>query len=118
MGFATAQKRMADIKFNTTTYDFGKIPEEKPVATCNFIFTNTGNAPLVIQQVTPSCGCTTADFPKKPIMPKKKGIIKITYDGKNKPYPGIIHKSATVRTNGKTGMILLYIDGEMTPKKQ
>jgi hypothetical protein len=114
-GLINAQSKNADIKFKATTYNFGKFSEEHPVVTCSFVFTNTGDAPLVVHQVIPSCGCTVADYPKQPIMPGKQSSIKVTYNGTGH-YPGMIHKYVTVHTNAKTGDIRLYIEGEMTAK--
>jgi hypothetical protein len=44
-----------------TSFDFGRIPQGKPV-THNFVITNTGKDPLVIENVQASCGCTTPEF--------------------------------------------------------
>jgi len=40
---------------------------------------NTGDKPLIISNVQPTCGCTIADWTKKPIKPGGKGEIKIKY---------------------------------------
>ena len=53
---------------------------------------------------------------KGPIMPGKKGTIKVTYNGTGK-YPGHFKKSITLRTNAKTEMVRLYIEGDMTSKR-
>jgi hypothetical protein len=116
VGYTSAQTKMADIKFNATTYNFGKFSETHPVVSCNFVFSNTGDAPLIIHQAYASCGCTVPEYPKQPIMPGKQGVIKVTYNGTGK-IPGSIHKTITIRTNGKTEMIRLYIEGEMIAKK-
>jgi hypothetical protein len=115
IGFVAAQTKQADIKFKQTTYNFGKFSENHPVVSCDFEFTNTGDAPLIIHQAIASCGCTVPQYPKQPIMPGKTGVIKVTYNGTGR-VPGALHKSVTLRTNGKTEIIRLYIEGEMTPK--
>lgn len=115
IGFVAAQTKQADIKFKQTTYNFGKFSENKPVVSCNFEFTNTGDAPLIIHQAIASCGCTVPQYPKQPIMPGKTGVVKVTYNGTGR-VPGALHKSITLRTNGRTEIIRLYIEGEMTPK--
>jgi hypothetical protein len=45
-----------------------------------FKFKNTGNAPLVISDVQKTCGCTSPDYTKTPIMPGETGEIKVSYD--------------------------------------
>ncbi|MCQ2269288.1 MAG: DUF1573 domain-containing protein [Bacteroidaceae bacterium] len=105
-------KKQAEIKFDETTYDFGRFPESSPVQTCKFTFTNTGNDLLLIHQAVASCGCTVPKYSKEPIKPGEKGSITVTYNGKGK-IPGVFKKSITLRTNAKTEMIRLYIRGEM-----
>jgi len=112
--YASAEKQ-AEITFDKTTHDFGKFSEDHPKVRCTFTFTNTGNAPLVINQAVASCGCTIPDFTKEPIMPGKKGTIEVTYNGAGK-YPGEFKKSITVRSNAKEELTRLYITGQMTPK--
>ena len=113
--FAYAQKQ-ADIKFDKTTMDLGKFPESNPVQKCTFTFTNTGNAPLIINQAIASCGCTVPEYTKEPVAPGKSGKINVTYNGKGK-FPGFFKKTITIRTNGKTEMTRLYISGEMEEGK-
>ena len=47
--YASAQKQ-AEITFDKTTHDFGTFSEDSPKVRCEFSFTNTGDAPLVINQ--------------------------------------------------------------------
>ena len=106
--------KAAEIKFETTTYDFGKFSEKDPVVKCTFKFTNTGNAPLVIHQAIASCGCTVPSYTKDPIKPGQSGTIEVTYNGKGK-YPGKFKKTITIRSNAKeTGIVRLFIQGDMT----
>ena len=114
-GYAAAQGK-AEIKFDKTTHDFGTFPEEEPVVTCTFTFTNIGDGPLVIHQAAASCGCTVPEFTQEPVMPGKTGTVKVTYNGTGK-YPGHFKKSITLRTNAKTEMLRLFIEGDMTPKQ-
>lgn len=102
----------AEIKFDKLTCDLGKFSEGNPVQKCVFTFTNVGNAPLVINQAMATCGCTVPSYTKKPVAPGEKGKINVTYNGKGK-YPGHFKKTITVRTNGKTEMTRLYIEGTM-----
>lgn len=113
--YASAQKQ-AEIKFDKVSYDFGTFSEKNPVQTCIFTFTNVGGQPLVINQAVASCGCTVPSYTKSPIMPGKKGQIKITYNGSGK-FTGHFKKTVTVRTNGVTEMTRLYIEGEMQEAK-
>ena len=104
--FAAAQNQ-AEIKFDKLTYDFGTFSDDNPVHKTTFTFTNVGKAPLVINQIVASCGCTIPNYDKR--------TIDVTYNGTGK-FPGHFKKSITVRTNGKVEMTRLYIEGVMTGK--
>jgi hypothetical protein len=111
INMAMAQGK-AEIKFNETSHDFGTFSEASPVVSYVFTFTNIGDAPLVIHQAVASCGCTVPEYTKEPIAAGKTGTLKVTYNGTGK-YPGHFKKSVTLRTNGKTELIRLYIEGNM-----
>ncbi|NMA75098.1 MAG: DUF1573 domain-containing protein [Bacteroidales bacterium] len=116
MGFTMAQKQ-AEIKFNKMTHDFGEFSESSPVVTAVFTFKNVGDAPLVIHRAMGSCGCTVPEYTQEPILPGKEGTLKVTYNGKGR-YPGYFKKSITVRTNAKTEMVRLFVEGTMNPVKE
>lgn len=59
-------------------------------------FRNTGNKPLIIADVVPSCGCTTGYKPEKPIEPGKEDVIKAIYKS---DHPGSQTKTVSVRSN-------------------
>lgn len=115
--FAQNAAKQADIKFDKTSHNFGTFSEDDPVVTCVFKFTNTGTAPLIIHQAVPSCGCTVPTYTKEPIKPGESGKLEIRYNGAGK-FPGRFKKSITVRTNGKTKMVRLYVEGVMEASKK
>ena len=102
---AMAQQSEAKIKFDKVSHDFGTFSENAPVQECVFSFINEGSAPLIINQAFASCGCTIPAYTKAPVMPGKKGQIKITYNGKGK-FPGHFKKTIPVRTNGNPEMTI------------
>lgn len=111
IGYIAAQNH-ADIKFDKTSHDFGTFSENNAKVSYTFTFTNVGDAPLVIHQAVASCGCTVPEYTQEPVMPGKKGTIKVTYNGTGR-YPGHFKKSITIRTNAQTEMIRLFIEGNM-----
>ena len=113
---AAVAQDAGDFKFKEETWDFGTIPQNKPVKH-NFTFTNTGKAPIVIQNVQASCGCTTPTWPKEPIMPGKSEVIEV---GFNAASPGGFNKSITITSNAAAPTKMLYIKGtvEAAPKDQ
>lgn len=105
----------AELKFEKSTINLGTFPEEKQQVT-TFVFTNTGDQPLVIHQAMSTCGCTVPSFTKTPIKPGEKGSIKVTYNGKGKP-EGHFKKGITIRSNAKNSLARIYIEGVMEIKK-
>lgn len=108
------QTRDANISFEKEVHDFGKFKEEDGSVTYQFVFTNTGSVPLIITQVRPSCGCTSPDWSKEPVLPGKKGFVSATYNPKNRPGP--FNKSLAVISNATTPNKVLRIKGEVIPK--
>lgn len=108
-----AQKKADDIaKLNTETFDFGKVKQNTP-PTATITVTNIGTDPLIIEQATPSCGCTVSDYTKAPIAPGKTGSITATY---NAAAVGPINKTLTVKFAGADDPKFIKLTGEvLTP---
>ncbi|MEI6347365.1 MAG: DUF1573 domain-containing protein [Bacteroidota bacterium] len=103
------------IKFETTTFDYGVIKEEKGPANGVFKFKNVGKADLQILSVRPSCGCTTSEYTKEAIKPGGSGVIKATYDPARRP--GEFNKSISVVTNDpKNQNMMIFIKGNVIEK--
>ena len=102
-------ENVATCRFERSEHNFGRIALNQP-ATAEFVFTNTGTAPLVITQVAPSCGCTASGYTKTPVAPGQKGFVKLTY---NTAHAGAFNKTATVTTNGSQPTLLLTVRGEV-----
>jgi hypothetical protein len=85
------------IKFVEETHDFGNI-KEGTQATHEFKFTNTGNAPLILESVQASCGCTTPEWTREAIAPGQTGKVIATYNSSGRPGP--FTKTITVKYNG------------------
>ncbi len=66
-----------------------------------FRFRNTGAKPLVIESVTPSCGCTVPSKPDEPVLPGNEGEIKAIFDSEGRV--GTNHKSIAVVANTEGG---------------
>lgn len=92
-----ASSGTAKILFTAESHDFG-IVEQGEQLEYSFIFTNEGEAPLVIQNVQPACGCTGATVGEKTEYAKgESGEIKITFNTQGRD--GHQEKSITVFTN-------------------
>ncbi|HXS56925.1 MAG TPA: DUF1573 domain-containing protein [Hanamia sp.] len=106
---ASAKKADQIAKFNVETVDFGKIKQNVP-ATATVVVTNIGTEPLIIEQASPSCGCTVSDYTKAPIAPGKTGKISATF---NAAAVGPINKSITVKFAGADDVKFIKLTGEV-----
>ena len=99
-----------EIEFEEIVHDYGDVPCNGN-GECEFRFTNTGDAPLLIQKPKSSCGCTVPSWPSEPILPGESEIIKVTYRTNR---PGIINKTVTVTSNAvKNSTVVLRIKGRV-----
>jgi hypothetical protein len=96
-----------EFKFDLETIDYGKI-NKGALGERTFVFTNIGDAPIIIQNVQSSCGCTIPEKPENPIMPGEKGKIKVSYDTKR---VGGFSKQITILSNAKIARKTLKIKG-------
>lgn len=109
----TATKE-AEITFENREFNFGKIKEGEKTENV-FKFKNTGNVPLIVTDVTVTCGCTAAEKPEAPIMPGEEGKIKIVFNSAGKS--GTQNRTITVNTNAKNKVTYLKLVGEVLAEK-
>lgn len=93
---AAAAGKEARAKFKEETWDFGRVKQGEVLAH-EFVFVNEGDAPLVIERVATSCGCTAALASEDRIAPGKEGRIKASFDTRG--YAGSVVKYVTVESN-------------------
>jgi hypothetical protein len=111
-----AQLAVTKLQVSATEHDFGTFKEEAGRQTFEFIVTNTGSEPLVIQNVQASCGCTTPEWTKQPIPAGAKGKVTAIYDPKDRP--GQFNKTLSVYANTKPEVTVLVIKGEVIPHEK
>ncbi len=98
-----------------TTYDFNKVKEGE-IVEYNYRFKNTGDKPLVIDQVQGSCGCTVPEKPDHPILPGEIGFIKVKFNSERRP--GEAHKTITVTSNANPEFPTLILKGTVIGKTE
>ncbi len=109
MAFGISLKAQPKADFDKTLHEFGPILWKKPVSV-DFTVANKGDQPLVISNVTVSCGCTAVDWTKQPILAGQKGTIKATFDAK---MLGHFRKTVGVYCNASSKPIYLVLQGEV-----
>ena len=115
MGVLMAQKS-PNAQFKNKEHDFGTIKEEIGAVTTSFEFVNSGDAPLVLQRVAATCGCTTPQYTREPILPGDTGKIDVRYSTIRRP--GNVRKNVRVYTNVPDSVFVLTIKGRVTPRAQ
>jgi hypothetical protein len=83
------------LKLKELEFDFGKIPQGKPVYHV-FEVVNTGKTPLKLDNVQASCGCTTPEWSPEPIAAGGSTKIKV---GFNAAAEGVFEKYITITYN-------------------
>lgn len=96
MGATSTNAGAPKIQFATPLHEFGRVKSGEPVK-YTYVFTNTGNAQLVINSVQPQCGCTTAGEWTKQVEPGQTGTIPIQFNTAG--YNGSVFKQVTIRCN-------------------
>ena len=106
---------MPKIKFaETGIYDFGTLTEGDTVEHV-FAFTNTGEFPLIINNITVSCGCTTPDWPREPVAPGEKSSVQVRFNSRGKM--GEQNKTITIFANTDPATTNLHFKALVLPKE-
>ena len=107
---ASGQGRMA---FDFEHHRFDAIAEGDS-ATVHFRFVNGGDAPITLQDVIASCGCTTPWYTTEPVAPGERGEVAVTFHSKG--LPGPFEKTVYVAADGADPRsVTLRIEGDVTP---
>ncbi|AQX08266.1 MULTISPECIES: DUF1573 domain-containing protein [Elizabethkingia] len=104
------------IAFDKTTLEYGDIAQNSNGERF-FTITNTGDKPLILTNVKASCGCTTPQWSKDPILPGKSAKLKVGYDTK---FTGTFKKLIEVYSNDpESQRSVIWIAGNVTtPNKK
>ena len=112
--FSFCQEKKAEIKFDQKIIDYGAV-EYNSDGKRIFKFTNVGEAPLIFNRISSSCGCTVPKRPEKPIEPGQSGEIEVEYDTKR---VGVFIKAVTINSNAINSNIVLRIKGEVLEEEE
>ncbi len=68
-----------EIQFEEEFHDFETLVSGEIVVAI-FVFTNSGEHNLLINNIESDCGCVSVHFSKEPVKPGESGIIEIEFD--------------------------------------
>lgn len=89
-GWAAAQERTpkqagtdsTGFTLDRTEHDFGQVARGDTVTTVFRV--KAGNGPVVLLSATTDCGCTRAEFPKRPLRPGESAQVKVVFAARDK----------------------------------
>src|SRR5690606_936680 len=70
---------LGKIEYVETEYEFGTITEGE-IEDHDSKFKKARDAPVILSQVSVSCGCTTPDYTKEPVFPRQEFYIKVSFN--------------------------------------
>lgn len=110
-GKATTVGAMAD--FQEASCNIGLFQASDSIHTVNIWIKNIGDAALIITESFTSCGCTVASILKTEINPGDSSMVKIRYNGHDKPL-GRVSQGVVVFSNAVNSPTRIAIEGYMT----
>lgn len=112
VGQAAQVEPAARLEAPQPVFDFGEVLKGESVEH-TFEFVNTGDAPLLIDRVKSTCGCTGVLLSEKTILPGDRGTVKATFDSSR--FQGAVKKRILVYSNAPGDAPYVFtVQGEVT----
>lgn len=94
------------LSFDTLAHNFGTILEGERVV-CYFDYENSGGGSLVIREIETTCGCTTPEWSREPLLRGERNSLQIVFDATRRS--GLQLKQVTVHSNADNPTVNLII---------
>lgn len=104
------------VEFDRTVWDFGDVLLGDGALKCQFKMKNISSGPVVIYNITTTCGCTDVTWSREPVQPGKTVTISATYTNDEGPYP--FDKALTAHISGIDKPVILRIRGVSHKKEE
>ncbi len=105
----------ASLSFEKPSYEFGEIDRKGGDVRHKFVYTNKGDAPLVLTRVISSCSCMKVKYERKPVMPGKSGELVVIYQAR-KGDVGVFNKVIHIFSNSTDGKHIVTVRGIIVKK--
>lgn len=76
---------------------------------------NVGDKPLIIMDVSTSCGCTSVEYERKPIPPGERGRLSFTFDSRGMWGPQL--KLIEVRTSFDSRRYNIFVHADVAERR-
>jgi hypothetical protein len=93
----------ADIELQSNIIDLGELSQEDEKQVVRLSYTNTGDVPLVVTEVSTSCTCTTIKYSRDKLMPGERAAMTITMDPSKAP-EGSFYRVLKVYSTARSGV--------------
>lgn len=100
-----------ELSFEEAEYDFGDVWERGKRERYEFLFHNSGSAPLLITRTITSCKCLNVNFSKRPVMPGDSAIITVTFNPRRQQ--GMFYKAIQIFSNAPERQHILVVKGRV-----
>ena len=107
-GSASSTMPRTSLTLNRTSIDMGTFDWQQE-QTAEVVLTNSGDYPLVIEDVITSCGCTKVEYGKEPLQPGKIMTVTVRYKAE---HPEHFNKTVTVYCNAQGSPVKLKVSGD------
>ena len=84
------------IAVEPASFDFGSALQKKTL-TKEFVIRNFGNADLVIESVSSTCGCTVGQLEARTIKPGASVPLRVSLE--TRTYAGLLQRAVLIRSN-------------------
>lgn len=111
---AAEDSASAEIYFPSTIHNFGSVAVNDTLVH-QFTFTNRGEKPLLISEVSADCSCAEINFPTSEIASQQSGTVRVQFNGLSGE--GKYSKAFVVRTNGIPEEVELVVTAEINPEE-
>lgn len=100
----------AVLRLEATLHDFGDVPRRGGDLSCEIVFTNAGDAPLVVSRLVTSSSCLRASCSRRPVAPGARGTIRILYQPL-KSGAGAFSRVIRIGSNAVAGDVQITVCG-------
>ena len=108
---AQEPKEAVSFVFEETVWDFGRIDERDGEQSHAFRFRNEADHSVAIERVYTSCGCTSTNYSRRPILSGQESEFVVTFDPEGRA--GRVDKVVTIVYDGGKGQTDLRIKGRV-----
>jgi hypothetical protein len=104
------------ISWQSSELELGKVPMGDTLH-FSFVFTNSGDSPVIITEADGGCSCLQVVGPSQPVMPGKIDSIRVSFNT-NLSVTGWVRKNIRVIANTAPGTHRLLFSAEITGHKK